>query len=739
MMMSDSRPEPASYVAREAAFTVPSTLYRITGMDCAEEVTVLQRELGPLVGGAEHLGFDILNGRMRLLPSASHPGDEVLLEAIAETGMQGEVWRDASTFTAKEPVSRGLSYRRLATLMSGVAIVTAVAVHGLMAGNWQAGLGVIESPMPWPVRMLYLLGTVFGAWFVAPKAYHALRRLRPDMNLLMVVAVSGAFAVDEWFEAAAVAFLFSLSLLLENWSVRRARRAVEALLDLSPPTVRLRTQDGRENVVSPEDTQVGAVFVVKPGERIALDGEIVDGRTVVNQAPITGESAPVAKHSGDAVFAGTVNGDGAIIVRSTKPAGETTLAHIIRMVGDARSRKSPSERWVEQFARVYTPIVVVLAILVATIPPVLLSQPWNRWGYSALVLLLIACPCALVISTPVTIVSALAAAARQGVLIKGGEFIEAPARLKAIAFDKTGTLTEGKPRVVEIVPLSGHTDHELLERALALEMLSEHPLAQAIVRHAKSLGVVPIAAEDVQMVPGKGVSGRFDGRLFWLGSHRFLEERGLEVPEIRAQLNELMSSGRSVIVVGNDDHVCGLIALADDVRIAASVTLHCLRNQGVKHLVMLTGDNAATAAEISKRVGIDEFYSELLPNDKVLAIEQLVQRYQSVAMIGDGVNDAPALARASIGIAMGATGTDVAIETADIALMTDDLSRLPWLIGHSRRALTIVRQNIAFALAVKLLFVGLTFAGMASLWSAIAADTGASLLVIFNGLRLLRA
>lgn len=737
--MPESPAEAANCVACEPALASPAIQYRVTGMDCAEEVTILKRELGPLVGGGEHLAFDVLKGRMWLLETASHPGDEALLAAIARTGMKGEVWREVSNTNADSRNVWGLSSRTWATVISGTAIGSAVAVHSAIAGNWRAGLGLIESPLPWPVRGLYLLGTVAGAWFVAPKAYHAFRRLRPDMNLLMLIAVAGAFAVDEWFEAATVAFLFALSLLLESWSVGRARRAVESLLDLSPPTVRLRTSAGGEVVVSPEDVQVGAVFIVKPGERIALDGEIIEGHSAVNQAPITGESVPVNKQPGAVVFAGTINGDGALVVRSTKPAGETTLAHIIRMVGDAQSRKAPSEKWVERFARIYTPVVMVLAILVALIPPLLLSQPWDRWGYSALVLLVIACPCALVISTPVSIVSALAAAARQGVLIKGGEFVEAPARLQAIAFDKTGTLTEGKPSVVEVVPLSGHTEHELLERALALELRSEHPLAQAIVRHAQGLGITPVSADDVQIIQGKGVSGRFSGRLFWLGSHRFLEERGQETPTMHDRLNELASSGRSVIVVGNDDHVCGFIALADEVRSTAHGTLQALRNLGVEHLVMLTGDNAATASTVAQRVGIDEIHAELLPQDKVRAVEQLVQRYQSVAMIGDGVNDAPALARASIGIAMGAAGTDVAIETADIALMTDDVSRLPWLIGHSRRALSIIRQNIAFSLAVKLLFIGLAFAGMATLWSAIAADTGASLLVIFNGLRLLQS
>ena len=737
--MREHPAEPANCVACEPAHASPATQYRITGMHCAEEVALLRRELGPLVGGAEHLMFDVLNGRMLLLPTASHPGDAVLLESLAHTGMRGEVWHERSTSSPDNRASWALSARSLATWISGAAIALAVAIHSMLAGSWQAGLGFVESPLPWPARLLYLLGAISGAWFVAPKAYLALRRLRPDMNLLMVIAVTGAFALDEWFEAAAVAFLFALSLLLENWSVGRARRAVEALLDLSPPTVRLREEHGREVVVAPDDVPIGAVFIVKPGERIPLDGEIIEGHSAINQAPITGESVPVAKQPGATVFAGTINGDGAIIVRSTKPAGETTLAQIVRLVGEAQSRKAPSEKWVERFARVYTPIVMMLAILVALAPPLLLAQPWDRWSYSALVLLVIACPCALVISTPVTIVSALAAAARQGVLIKGGEFVEAPARLRAIAFDKTGTLTEGTPSVVEVVPLSGHTEYELLQRALALELRSEHPLAEAIVRHARGHGIELDPADDVQIVPGKGVLGRIEGRRFWLGSHRFLQERGQESPTMQALLDELANSGRSVIVVGNDEHVCGFIALTDEVRSTAPGTLRALRDLGIEHLVMLTGDNAATASTVAKSVGIDEVLPELLPRDKVLAVERLVQRYRSVAMIGDGVNDAPALARATVGIAMGAVGTDVAIETADITLMTDDLSRLPWLIGHSRRALSIIRQNVVLSLSVKLLFVGLTFAGMASLWSAIAADTGASLLVILNGLRILRS
>ena len=585
---------------------------------------------------------------------------------------------------------------------------------------------------------LFVVAIVAGVWLVLPKAWGAIGRLQPDMNLLMTIAIVGAMAIGEWFEAAAVAFLFSLSLLLESWSVGRARRAIAALLDLAPPTAWLLSADGSARQVSPQDVAIGAAFLVKPGERIPLDGKVLDGTSDVNQAPITGESVPVPKTPGEDVFAGTINGDGSLRIESTRAAGDTTLARIIRMVGDAQSRRGPSEQWVERFARVYTPTVMLLALAIVVVPPLVFGGAWALWFYRALVLLVIACPCALVISTPVSIVAGIASAARQGVLVKGGAFLEAPARLRAIAFDKTGTLTAGRPRVVEVVPLSGHDERELVERAAAMEQHSEHPIARAVLDYAETHHFIPAPADDFQVLQGKGARATFDGREFWLGSHRYLEERGQETPEIHEQLETMSGRGQTVVVFGNASHVCGLVALADEVRPAAAATLAELRAAGIEHLIMLTGDNRPTAEAVAAKSGIDEVRAELLPEDKVAAIEALVAKYERVAMIGDGVNDAPALARATVGIAMGAAGTDAAIETADVALMADDLSKLPWLIRHSRRVLKVVRQNIAFALAVKLAFVVLTFAGITSLWGAIAADMGASLLVIANGLRLLR-
>ena len=714
--------------------------FKIRGMDCAEEVAVLKREVGPLVGGEDRLSFDILKARMTV--AAPEVSERDILQAVERTGMRAQVWAEGS-----EKVETGGVWERrsrtVLTFVSGIALVAGFTVHAWIAGSLTAALGSegagLAAPVPLAARAVYLVAILAGVWTVLPKAWFALRRLRPDMNLLMTIAVAGAVGIGEWFEGATVAFLFALSLALESWSVGRARRAVAALLDLAPEMARVQLPDGVEKEVPAAEVAPGARFAVKPGERIPLDGRVMAGASEVNQAPITGESVPVPKAAGDEVFAGTINGDGALDVEVTKRAADSTLAHIIRMVEEAQSRRAPSEQWVERFARVYTPAVLAVAAAVLVVPPLAFGGGWGEWLYRALVLLVIACPCALVISTPVSIVAALTAAARNGVLVKGGLFIELPARIKAVALDKTGTLTRGRPEVVEAVPLDEHSQRDLLERAAALEARSEHPLARAILAYAKEHGAEVVPAEDFRIIQGKGASGRIGGREYWLGSHRYLEERGQETPKIHDLLEVMSQAGRSVVVVGTGDHVCGLIAVADAIREESRDAIKALRKAGVREIVMLTGDNRQTARSIAQQAGLADYRAEMLPADKVKAIEELVARHGQVAMVGDGVNDAPAMARATLSVAMGAAGSDAAIETADVALMSDDLAKLPWLIRHSRRTLRVIRQNIGFSLAVKAVFVTLTFAGHATLWSAIAADMGASLLVIFNGLRLLGA
>lgn len=717
--------------------TKPGLLqFRITGMDCAEEVAVLKREVGPVAGGEERLAFDVLSGKMTVTSGANA---EVIQEAVARTGMRADIWNENQETTGEATFwqRRG---RTILTSASGILLVLGFLAHFAYFGFSEAiGLqGEGGHSMPVLARVFYGLSALAGAWFFFSKAWFAAKSLRPDMNLLMVVAVAGAIGIGEWFEAATVAFLFAVSLALESWSVGRARRAIAALMELSPTLVRVIRAGGKEESLSPDQVPAGTNFFVRPGERFPLDGKVVEGSTDVNQAPITGESVPVLKAPGDEVFAGTINGDGGVKVESTKAAQDTTLARIIKMVGEAQSRRAPSEQWVEQFAKYYTPSVMALALAVLLLSPLVFQIPWAQSFYSALVLLVIACPCALVISTPVSIVAALAAAAKEGVLVKGGLYIEIPAKLTAIALDKTGTLTEGKPTVTEIVPLNGHDERELLERAAAMESNSDHPLARAIVAYAKSQGIQPLPAEGFKILQGKGASASFKGRQFWLGSHRYLEERGQETPAVHQRLEEMSKAGRTVVVVGNEQHVCGLISLADKIRPNTKRTIADLHKAGIAHLIMLTGDNEPTARTIAQETGIDEFRAELLPEDKVMAIEALVEKYGMVAMVGDGVNDAPALGRASLGIAMGAAGSDAAIETADIALMSDDLSRIVWLIRHSKRTVAIIRQNIGVSLAVKAAIVLLAFAGFASLWAAIAADIGVSFAVILNSLRLLR-
>jgi Zn2+/Cd2+-exporting ATPase len=710
---------------------------RVHGLDCAEEVAVLKRAVGPTVGGEENLAFDVLRSKMTVLTTARPVSLEELRQAVAGTGMRAEPWQEARA-VASFWVRRG---RALSVAASGLLLTLGFLAHAALTGGPAAALGGELDPgahqVPLAARILYLLAMVAGAWFILPKSWFAARSLRPDMNLLMAIAITGAVVIGEWLEGAAVAFLFGLSHVLESWSVARARRAVESLLDLSPSTARIRV-DGTEREVPAAEVAPGTLFLVRPGDRIPLDGRVVAGESHLDQAPITGESVPVAKGPGDEVFAGTINGSGALDVRSTRGAGDTTLARIIRLVEEAQARRSPAERWVDRFARVYTPSVLALALLVFLAPPLLNAGSWSEWFYRALVLLVIACPCALVISTPVTVVASLAAAARAGVLIKGGAFVEAPARLRALAFDKTGTLTEGRFGVVELVPLDGHDEAALLARAAALEARSEHPLARAIVEHAERVGVAFAPAEAFRSIEGRGATGRIGGKAYWVGSHRYLEERGQETPAVHARLDAISSAGRTVVVVGNDDHVCGLIGVADAVRSEAAEVVADLSRLGIEHLVMLTGDNLATARAVAAVTGVEEVRAELLPEDKVSAVQELVARYGFVAMVGDGVNDAPALATSSLGIAMGAAGSDAAIETADIALMSDDLRLLPWLVRHSRRTVRTIRWNIAFALGVKALVFALAVAGVASLWLAIAADMGASLLVIANGLRLLR-
>jgi Cd2+/Zn2+-exporting ATPase len=711
-------------------------------MCCAEETNALRSTVGRLTG-LHDLDFNLLDSTMTVRHNATVLEEAAIRDAVRKAGLEAETLdetRPASAHAVEQ--SWWQQYGRAVMCWSSGALVgLGFLIHALMHGSlWHAlvgGEGMVHHEFPLPVILLYVAAAVAGGWFIVPKAWLALRRLRADMNLLMTVAALGAMVIGEWFEAGTVTFLFSLSLLLESWSVGRARRAIRSLVALTPPTARYLCPCGGDILERPvADVPLGATVLVRPGERIPLDGIVAKGRTSVNQAPITGESLPVAKQAGDEVFAGTINEDGAIELRATKAAADTTLARIIRMVEEAQSRRAPAEQWVEKFARYYTPAMMILALLMAVVPPLFVGG-WSRWFYEALVLLVIACPCALVISTPVSIVAGLTAAARAGLLIKGGSYLEAAARIKVFAMDKTGTLTKGIPEVQEVVPLNGHDRGELLARTAALEAHSEHPLAAAVLRKAQTEHITPPLAENFRALKGRGAEATIDGHSYWAGSDRLLREKGTVDPEIHARIQQMEDAGHSVIVVGSDRHVCGLISVADSVRPAAAATVAALKAAGVRHVVLLTGDNQGTAEAIGRAVGADEVRAELLPEDKLEAVREMERSYGATAMVGDGVNDAPALATATIGIAMGAAGTDAAIETADIALMSDDITRLPWLVSHARRTVRIIRQNVVFALGVKAVFMTLALFHVATLWMAIAADMGVSLLVVFNALRLL--
>ncbi len=617
-----------------------------------------------------------------------------------------------------------------------------VAASGILTGVGLLLHWLYPAPA-WLALSAFAAATLAGGLLVFPAAWGALKKLRLDINVLMAVAVTGAWLIGEGAEAASVVFLFSLSELLESWASGRARKAVDSLLKLSPATAIVRNADGSGREVPVAEIAVGTEILVKSGSRIPLDGEVISGGSSVDQAAITGESIPVDKTVGDPVYAGTVNGEGSLTVRVTKSASESTLARIIQLVGEAEENKPPTQRFIDRFAAIYTPAVFAIALLVALVPPLLFGEPWTFWIYRSLVLLVISCPCALVIATPVSIVSGLTALARRGVLVKGGVYLESVGKLRALAVDKTGTITRGKPQVVSIISLSNLSEDEILARAAAINSHSEHPLALAITEAARARNLAIPAVTDYTSVTGRGAQARIDGHPHFIGNHHLAHDTGLCGPEVEAVLATIEEQGQSLAVVGHAPHdgcageILGIIAIADTLRPEVPDALRLIHAAGIEKVIMLSGDNQRTASAIARQAGIDEAVGDLMPEQKVDHVRKLVSQFTHVGMIGDGVNDAPALAVANVGFAMGAIGSDTAIETADIALMKDDLTKVADAILTGRRTLAIIRFNITFALAIKAVFIILAFLDLAGLWLAILADTGATLLVILNSLRLL--
>lgn len=590
------------------------------------------------------------------------------------------------------------------------------------------------SPDGW-AAIPYALAIATGAYAPASSALRALRARQVDMNVLMTIAAAGAVAVGEWAEGALVVFLFSVGELLESFALERTRNAVRALMDLSPSVAEMKQGDGTR-LVAADSVTPGQVVVVRPGARIPVDGVVLAGAAAVNQAPITGEAAPVDKKPGDPVFAGTISHDGYLEVACRRVAADTTLARIIHLVEEAQNSRAPSQRFIDRFAAWYTPAVVAIATLVVVGPPLLLGQPWYPWLYRGLALLILACPCAMVISTPVAIVTAIGEAARRGILVKGGASLEALSTVRLVLVDKTGTLTEGATRLTGVAAVSGVSEAEVLAMAAGLETLAEHPIAHAVVAAARDRGLAVARGSELTMVGGKGVTGQINGLQLTLGSARYLQELGFDPSALARLAADLDAAGKTVVFLAAPGRLLGALALADLPRVESAGSLRQLRLLGIRRVVMLTGDNRAVAEAIGRQVGVDEVRAGLLPEDKLAAVGQLEAAWGPAAMVGDGVNDAPALARASVGVAMGAAGTDAALETADVALMGDRLDRLPEGIALSRQALRIVRQNLLFALVTKALALAALIPGWLTLWLAIVADVGSSLAVIANSLRL---
>lgn len=628
---------------------------------------------------------------------------------------------DVCDITQPEAPARVNGWHRI--IAAGIAIVGGwlLAAFGQVGASQAAYLVAVTLTIQAPVR----------------RAWQSIRVRALDINVLMVLAVSGAVILGEWLEAATVIWLFAIAQWLEFRSMDRARHAIRALMTLAPATAVVR-RGGSELEVPVSEVTIDDRVVVKPGQRIPLDGAVVQGASSVNQAPITGESWPVDKHAGDEVFAGTINGSGALEILVTRMAADTTLAHIVRLVEQAQRQRAPVQTFVERFARVYTPAVVVLAVLLAALPPLVGGADVATWAYRGIALLVVACPCALVISTPVSIVSALTAAARAGVLVKGGAHLERLAAVRCVAFDKTGTLTAGRLTVTDVIGVDDVPTHGVLGVAAALESRSEHPIGRAIVAHAASTGLAVEPGAGYRALPGLGAEATVADVPAVVGSHRLFEERALCTPSLHARMEEVEGRGANLVLVGQAGAPLGVIGFTDEVRPEGREAVAGLKREGIREVVLLTGDSQAHADVVMAGVGLDQARAGLMPDDKVRAVDELRRRHGAVAMVGDGVNDAPALAAADVGIAMGAAGSDVAIETADVALMSDDLRQLPFVVRLAHATLRNIRVNVALAIGLKLAFVVLASAGLATLWMAVLADTGASLIVTANGLALLR-
>lgn len=689
-------------------------------MDCADEINAIQNALRD--EKISRIEANLMASKVTVLHDPSLNRDEIA-RRIESAGVK-VVHEEQKSFFADN--SRRVWLVSISGALLGV---------GLLAEWIQGEVALLST-------ILFVISGIAGACIVFPKAYRAMLGRSLDMNVLMAMAVVGAYGIKQYSEAASVVFLFSLAELLEAFSVARARKAIRSVLSITAQTARVK-RDGGFRELPAGEVAVGDIVQVLGGERIPCDGEVTSGTSSVNQAPLTGESVPVAKAIGDKVFAGTVNENGTLEVRSTQAFQDTKISQVIRMVEDAQKQKAPSQRFVDQFAKIYTPAVTLIAIGVCLLPPLTTGAPFMDWFYRALVFLVIACPCALVIATPVAVVSGLTALARNGVLVKGGAALESLGQLAAIALDKTGTITEGTPKVKAFRAMEGVSEQDAYHVGLSLEGQSNHPLAKAVVEFAQKKGAKASEAKDFQVLQGKGAQASVGGHLYFVGNHKLAHELGACTPALEQYLNELEAQAMSVIVVGHAPHAgcaakaMGAFGLGDALKPNVKQSISELHGAGVRHLEVLSGDNQRTVDATIQSLGLESGRGDMMPEDKLERIRALRTEFRHVGMVGDGINDAPALAEASVGIAMGAMGSDTAIETADVALMRDDLGALSRAIAQGKRVVRTIRFNISFALLIKAVFFVLAFLGYSNLWLAVAADMGASLLVIANSLRLL--
>nr|WP_078429945.1 heavy metal translocating P-type ATPase [Alkalihalobacterium alkalinitrilicum] len=688
--------------------------YRVQGFTCANCAGTFENNVKELP--------DVSDAKVNFGASKLKVVGDVSIEDLEKAG----AFENLKVYPAKEQLKEKPFWKQqqfAQTVISGLLLIIGWVLVFQRGESDVVAIGIFASAM------------VIGGYNLFWQGLENLAKLRFDMKTLMTIAIIGAALIGEWGEGATVVFLFAISEALERFSMDKARQSIRSLMDLAPRTATV-IRNGQTVDVPVDEINIGEIMVVKPGQKIAMDGTVERGASTVNQAAITGESIPVSKGLADEVFAGTLNEEGLLEIKVTKRVEDTTIAKIIELVEEAQAERAPSQAFVDRFAKYYTPFIMLVALGVAVVPPAFFGADWSTWVYQGLAVLVVGCPCALVISTPVSIVTAIGNSARNGVLIKGGVYLEELGSIKTIAFDKTGTLTKGVPEVTDIISVNDYTDQDVLTIGAYLEKSSAHPLATAIMKAASLAGIEATeqTVADFRSVTGKGITGLVNGEPYFVGSPLYFEELNIVLPP---QVHSLQQQGKTVILVGKQDHLIGYIGVSDQIRTSSPSLVRRLKELGITKTVMLTGDNKETAQAIGKELGIDEVRGQLLPHEKLNWVKQMKER-SKVAMVGDGVNDAPALATANIGIAMGGAGTDAALETADVALMGDDLRKLPYAIRLSRKTLTIIKQNIAFALGLKVLALLLVIPGWLTLWIAIFADMGATLLVTLNGLRLLR-